>query len=171
MKPYSDDLLPLVYDELRRLAASQLANESPNHTLSATALVHEAYCRLIKSDRNKQWSNKEHFFRAAAIVMRRILVDTARKKNALRHGGNYRRANIETTQLVQPEGGQLDIIDFDEALGAYESENPDKAELVVLRCFAGLSNQDAAKVLEISTRTAERHWNFSLAWLRVRLQG
>lgn len=165
----SEELLPLVYEELRRIAANHMARELPGQTLSATALVHEAYFRLTQGTSEEKWENKSHFFGAAAVAMRRILIDIARRKKAVRHGGNHKQANLETSALIQPENDDLDFLEFEEALKAYEEEFPKKAKLVELRCFVGLSNREAADVLGVSTKTAERYWNFSLAWLRNRI--
>ena len=165
----SDELIPLVYDELRRLAAALMAREIPGQTLSATALVHEAYFRISGDQDLAKWDGRYHFFSAAAIAMRRILVDSARRKKAIRRGGNVERVNVETSVLLAKENQELDMLDFDEALKAFELAYPIKARLVQLRCFAGLSNHEAAEVLEVTTRTAERYWKFSLAWLQLRL--
>lgn len=164
----SEELLPLVYEELRRLAAGQVANEFPGQTLSATALVHEAYFRLTHGSSVEKWENKKHFFGAAAIAMRRVLIDVARSKKADRRGGNFVRANLEASQLVNYSNG-FDLLEFEDALKAYEEAYPHKAKLVELRCYFGLSNREAAKVLDVSLKTAERYWNFSVAWLQRRL--
>lgn len=166
----SDELLPLVYEELRKLAAGQMAHEKPGQTLSATSLVHEAYLRLTQGSSEEKWDNRGHFFRAAAIAMRRILIDIARGKKAVRHGGKYKRVNLETSRLIQPENPKFEILEFEEALKSYEAEYPQKAKLVELRCFVGLSSREAAEAMSISTKTAERYWNFSVAWLRSRLR-
>lgn len=158
-----------VYDELRNLASQHLARESPGQTLCATSLVHETYDRLAKG--NREWDSTGHFFGAAASAMRQILVDEARRKKAVKHGGGRRRIEMENLKL----GGNSQIsnfdalIDFDAALRAYEAEYPVKANLVELRYFAGLSLRDAAAELEISESTAKRYWNFSKAWLTEKL--
>jgi RNA polymerase sigma factor (TIGR02999 family) len=157
-------LLPLVYDELRRLAGQKLANEAPGQTLQATALVHEAYVRLVGANGIESWDNRGHFFAAAAEAMRRILVENARHKRSLKHGGGRKQLNLDD---VQPAAIQLDddIIALDEALSKLAEQYPVKAELVKLRFFAGCTGDEAAKLLEISTATAERYWTFARAWL------
>lgn len=161
----ADELLPAVYLELRRLAAQKLKREPAGHTLQATALVHEAYVRLV-DQREQQWESRGHFFAAAAEAMRRILVESARRKRRLRHGGGRNRLPLDDVDLAidfsEPE---LDLIALDEALDAFTREDPQKAELVKLRYFAGLSEQEAADVLHLSRATAARWWAFARAWL------
>jgi RNA polymerase sigma factor (TIGR02999 family) len=162
------DLLPLVYDELRRLAAANLANEHPGQTLQATALVHEAYLRLVDSDKARHWNSRGHFFRAAAEAMRRILVDHARRKRSLKRGGQFKRLELdglEATGVLPDE----DVLAISEALEKLASHDADKAELVKLRYFAGLSVEDAANVLGISRATADRHWQYAKTWLYCEL--
>lgn len=158
----AEQLLPLVYDELRRVATQQLAHERPDQTLQATALVHEAYLRLIGGETS--WDNRRHFFAAAAEAMRRILVERARRKRRLRHGGDRRRVEIEADELPIEEP-PVDLLALDEALEHLAAEDATKAELVKLRFFAGLSEQEAAEVLGISRATAARHWAYARAWL------
>jgi RNA polymerase sigma factor (TIGR02999 family) len=162
-----EKLLPLVYDELRRVAARQLARESPGHTLQATALVHEAYLRLVVPGQDAPWENRRHFFAAAAEAMRRILVESARRKGRLRHGGDRDRIDLEEIPIESPHE---DILALNEAVEQFASEEPQKAELVKLRFFAGLEEQEAADVLGISRTTAARHWAYARAWLYDRLR-
>ena len=150
----AEQLLPLVYDELRKLAAQRLAQEKPGQTLQATALVHEAYVRLVDTEKSQHWNSRGHFFAAAAEAMRRIVVDNARRKRRPKHGGD--RTRIELDDVVSLTGPQEDILALDEALARLATEEPAKAELVKLRYFAGLSLEEAAACLEISPATAER---------------
>lgn len=159
----AEQLLPLVYEELRRVAAQQLAHERPGQTLQATALVHEAYLRVIGGGETS-WDNRRHFFAAAAEAMRRILVERARRKKRLRHGGAGQRIEIEADELPIEEP-PVDLLALDEALERLAAEDAGKAELVKLRFFAGLSEQEAAEVLGISRSTAARHWAYARAWL------
>ncbi|WP_406700479.1 ECF-type sigma factor [Singulisphaera sp. Ch08] len=164
----SDQLLPLVYDELRKLAAQKLAQERAGHTLQATALVHEAYLRLVDREIIVRWDGRGHFFAAAAEAMRRILVDSARRKRTERHGGRLEilgMDGLDVTSQVPTD----DLLALDEALSTLEAEEPDKAKLVKLRYFAGLSVADAAEVLGISRATADRHWRYTKAWLFAEL--
>src|SRR5438876_6751962 len=165
----ASQLLPLVYDELRKLAAQKLARETPGQTLQPTALVHEAYLRLVGEDEEHHWDSRAHFFAAAAEAMRRILVENARRKQAVKHGGGTRRVPLEEFHRVAecPE----DLLDLDDALTRFAAEEPDKARLVQLRFFAGLSTPDAAAALGISVATAERWRTFARAWLYSELQG
>jgi RNA polymerase sigma factor (TIGR02999 family) len=162
-------LLPLVYDELRKLAASKLAHETPGQTLQPTALVHEAYLRLVGDEQGPHWDNRGHFFAAAAEAMRRILVDSARRKQAVRHGGGRRRVPLAEFHRVA-ESPQ-DLLDLDDALTRFAAEEPDKARLVQLRFFAGLSTPEAAAALGVSLATAERWWAYARAWLFSELAG
>ena len=166
----ADELLPLVYDELRRLAAVRIAHERPGQTLQATALVHEAYLRLVGDDPPAKWEHRGHFFAAAAEAMRRILVENARRRDRLRHGGEQRRVELEEPDLAT-EGPSMDILILDEALQQFEEREPRKAELVKLRYFAGLGEDEAAAALGISRATAARWWAFARAWLYDRLHG
>jgi RNA polymerase sigma factor (TIGR02999 family) len=165
----TDALLPVVYDQLRRLAAARLAGEAPGHTLQATALVHEAWLRLV-GDEAKHWDHRGHFFAAAAEAMRRILVESARRKQRLKHGGGWQR--VPEDALIAPELLlDDDVLAVDEALTEFAAESPDKAQLVKLRYFAGLSESDAAAALGISRATAARWWAYARAWLYDRLHG
>jgi RNA polymerase sigma factor (TIGR02999 family) len=166
----AEQLLPLVYDELRKLAAQRLARESPGQTLQATALVHEAYLRLIGEDSRAGWNSSGHFFGAAAEAMRRILVESAGRKGRVRHGGGRRRLSLDRLDLAGDEASQT-IMDLDEALGQLADEQPSVAELVKLRYFAGLTAEQAAEALGISVRTANRDWAYAKAWLFQRLSG
>jgi RNA polymerase sigma factor (TIGR02999 family) len=164
----ADQLLPLVYDELRKLAAQRLAQEKPGQTLQATALVHEAYLRLV-GDSPGQWDNRHHFFAAAAEAMRRILVEQARRKRRVRHGGGRKRINLdEACSLVQPRSD--DLLALDEALTRLASLKPVRAEVVKLRFFAGLTMAEIARTLGISQPTAERYWAFARTWLYAELK-
>jgi RNA polymerase sigma factor (TIGR02999 family) len=164
----SEKLLPLVYEELRQVAARQMAHERPGQTLQATALVHEAYLRLLGGGA-ESWQNRRHFFSAAAETMRRILVDRARRKRRQRHGGSHRRVELDA-QEIPVESPDVDLLALDEALDQLAAEEAQKAELVKLRFFAGLSEQEAADVLGISRATAARHWAYARAWLFDRLR-
>jgi RNA polymerase sigma factor (TIGR02999 family) len=159
-------LLPLVYNELRKLAAEKMAQERPGQTLQATALVHEAYLRLVLVDGEKgqHWDGRGHFFAAAAEAMRRILVEAARRKGRLKHGGGCSRESIESVFLASPQRPQS-LLDLDEALDRLARVQPQAAELVKLRYFAGLSNADAASCLGISPRRANQVWAYARAWL------
>jgi RNA polymerase sigma factor (TIGR02999 family) len=162
------DLLPLVYDELRRLAAARMAEERPGQTLQATALVHEAYLRLISGGRPDGWDGRGHFFAAAAEAMRRILVEAARRKGRARHGGGQRRIDLDESALVAETPGD-DLLAIDEALTRLAKLDPMRAELVKLRFFAGLTMPEASAALGISLATAERHWAFARTWLYAEL--
>lgn len=157
-------LLPLVYDELRKLAAQKLAQEKPGQTLEATALVHEAYVRLVNVEQTQHWNNSGHFFAACAEAMRRILVENARRKSRLKHGQGRERVDLDSGCLVSA-APSLDLVALDEALSRLAETEPAKAELVKLRFFAGLTMPEAAAALSISLATAERYWTFAKAWL------
>jgi RNA polymerase sigma factor (TIGR02999 family) len=161
-------LLPLVYDELRKLAASRLAQEKPGQTLDATALVHEAYLRLVDADGAEQWNSRGHFFAAAAEAMRRILVEQARRKDRIKYGGEHQRVDLESGCLVSA-APSLDLLALDQALSRLAETEPAKAELVKLRFFAGLTMPEAAAALGISLATAERYWTFAKSWLYAEL--
>jgi RNA polymerase sigma factor (TIGR02999 family) len=163
-------LLPLVYDELRKLAAARMAEEAPGNTLNATALVHEAYLRLVGPADANRWDNRGHFFAAAAEAMRRILVDHARRKAAARRGGERTRLELAPGLAVTREPRE-DLIALDEALDRLAAEDPLKAELVKLRYFGGLTLPEAAVVLRLPERTAGRHWAYARAWLRRAVEG
>jgi RNA polymerase sigma factor (TIGR02999 family) len=159
----AEDLLPLVYNELRRLAAHKMAQEAPGQTLQATALVHEAWLRLGGGDR-PQWQNRAHFFGAAAEAMRRILVEAARRKKRLRHGGGLERLEVETVELPAPMPDD-ELLALDEALAQLAQINPEATELVKLCFFVGLTQEQAAKELGVSVSTVERLWAYARAWL------
>ena len=160
----AQDLLPLVYDELRRLAACKMAHEPPGQTLQPTALVHEAWLRLAGGESAQRWQNRAHFFAAAAEAMRRILIDNARRKHALRHGGGQERVSVETAEIAAP-GSDDELLEVHEALERFAQMDPAKAELVKLRYFVGLTIPEAAQVLGISDPTAKRWWAYARAWL------
>jgi RNA polymerase sigma factor (TIGR02999 family) len=163
------DLLPLVYDALRRLAAERLAHEPPGQTLEPTALVHEAYLRLVGNDPARSWDNRGHFFAAAAEAMRRILVERARSKGRLKRGGGRARVVLEPALIAAPEASH-DLLALDEALQRLAQREPQVAALVTLRYFAGLTNKQAAEALGIAPRTANLHWSYARAWLLADLR-
>ncbi len=160
----AEQLLPLVYDELRKLAAAKLANEKPGHTLQATALVHDAYIRLVDVEKAQHWDSRGHFFAAAAEAIRRILVESARRKKAIRHGGDKGRVPLDDLQIESPAEPD-ELLDLSDALDRLQQQHQKKAELVKLRYFAGLTIPEAADLLEISTTTADRYWAYARAWL------
>jgi RNA polymerase sigma factor (TIGR02999 family) len=164
------ELLPLVYDELRRLAAQRLAREAPGQTLQPTALVHEAYLRLIGGDPDRPWDGRGHFFAAAAEAMRRILVENARRRHQLKRGGDRARVDFDKAEPAAPETDD-DLLALDQALEQFAKNEPIKAELVQLRVFAGLTNAQAAEILGLSISTADRYWAYARAWLRVEIAG
>jgi RNA polymerase sigma factor (TIGR02999 family) len=165
----ADQLLPLVYDELRKLASAKLANEKPGQTLQATALVHEAYIRLVDVEKAQYWNSRGHFFGAAAEAMRRILVNRARDKGRIKRGGEFQRVDLEKIEFAL-DAPNDDLLAIDEAVESLAAENPECASVVMLRFFAGLSIDEAAAALEISASTAKRHWAFARAWLFDALQ-
>jgi RNA polymerase sigma factor (TIGR02999 family) len=166
----AEELLPLVYQELRRLAARRIARESPGQTLQATALVHEAYLRLVDPDRARRWDSRGHFFAAAAEAMRRILVERARRRRTEKHGGQHQRQDVDEVEIVAASPTE-DLLALDEALNRLAAEDPAKADLVKLRYFAGLSIEDAARALGISSATAKRRWAYARAWLFRQIEG
>src|SRR3954464_6283307 len=165
----AERLLPLVYDELRKLAAQKLAREKPGQTLQATALVHDASLRLIGTA-DPGWNSRGHFFAAAAEAMRRILVEKARRKRTEKHGGLLERQDLDDVDIAAPAPSE-DLLALDEALAKLEAEDPIKAQLVKLRYFAGLTEEDAASALGISRATVQRHWRYAKAWLHSELRG
>jgi RNA polymerase sigma factor (TIGR02999 family) len=166
----AEQLLPLVYDELRKLAAQRLAQEMPGQTLQATALVHEAYLRLVDVDGAQRWNSRGHFFAAAAEAMRRILVEQARRRQSLKAGGGRHRIELSVVD-PQIDAPQLDIVALSDALDKLAAKDPRKAQLVKLRFFAGLSHREAAVALGISISTADDDWAYAKSWLRVELAG
>jgi RNA polymerase sigma factor (TIGR02999 family) len=164
----AERLLPLVYGALRQLANAKLANERPGQTLQATALVHEAYIRLVDVDVRQQWNGRYHFFAAAAEAMRRILIEQARSKQTLKHGGEWQRVDLDSSCSVT-DRALVDLVALDEALSALAAQEPVKANLVKLRFFAGLTMCEAAAALGISLATAERYWTFARSWLYAEL--
>ncbi len=164
----AEQLLPLVYDELRKLAAARMAQEKPGQTLQATALVHDAYLRLVDVKHAQRWNSRGHFFAAAAEAMRRILVDSAKRKKTARRGGPAERVELDENQIVAPSPG-IDLVALDDVLNALAIHDARKAELVKLRYFAGLTSRDAAEVLGISESTADADWAYAKSWLRVHI--
>ena len=162
-------LLPLVYEELRKLAAVRMAQEAPGQTLQPTALVHEAWLRLV-GDGPQRWNSRGHFFGAAAQAMRRILIDRARERQARRHGGSLARVNVDAVEVAAPQSDQR-LLAVNEALERFEAVDPAAAELVKLRCFIGLSMPEAAEALNLPLRSAERSWAYARAWLTVEMRG
>lgn len=164
----ADQLLPLVYDQLRQLAMTKLSQEKPGHTLQATALVHEAYLRVVgNAERQPAWNGRGHFYAVAAEAMRRILVDSARRKQTFKHGGQLQR--IDGLDDIRAPEDEIDLVALDELLESLAHEDPRKSELVKLRFFAGLTSREAAAVLGISKSTADADWAYAKAWLKVRL--
>ena len=161
----AEQLLPLVYSELRKLAADRMAQEKPGQTLQATALVHEAYLRLVDVEKAQHWNSRGHFFAAAAEAMRRILVEDARRKSAQKRGGQFKRVDLDGIELPN-RSDPIKLIALDDALNRLSEKDRVKAELVKLRYFTGLTNQEAAETLGISTATAERYWAYARAWLQ-----
>jgi RNA polymerase sigma factor (TIGR02999 family) len=164
----ASQLLPLVYDELRKLAAMRLAQEKPGQTLQATALVHEAYLRLVDVHQSQDWRNRGHFFGAAADAMRRILIEQARRKKGPRRGGDRQRVDIDQALAAASEGNE-DLLSLNEALERFEKDDPVAAEVVKLRYFAGLTMPETAEALQMPLRTAERHWTYARTWLHREL--
>ena len=163
-----EQLLPLVYEELRKLAAAKLANEQPGQTLQATALVHEAYVRLVDQASQQQWDGKGHFFAAAAESMRRILVERARRRKAEKHGGKFDRVELSDRDLLSRNSPD-EILALHDALDGLASNEPEAAELVKLRIFADFSVEEAGKLLGMSRATAYRHWTYARAWLKTQM--
>jgi len=167
----TDELLPLVYEELRLLAAQRLSHEPPGQTLQATALVHETYLRLV-GDEPQSWDNRGHFFAAAAEAMRRILVENARRKKSEKYGGTLNRVDLNEVMLGTERSASVeDVLELDEAISKLVEIDSVKGELVKLRFFAGLTNEQAARVLGVSANTADRYWAYARAWIRLRIQG
>lgn len=164
----AEQLLPLVYDDLRKLAAHKLAHEKPGQTLDATALVHEAYLRLVGADEPRSYKDRGHFLAAAATAMRRILIDNARRKQTEKHGGGRHRQPLDAVAAPEPDE---ELLALDEALQKLAALDPQKAKLVELRYFAGLTGEQAAEVLGISPTTADRHWAYARAWLQAEVRG
>jgi RNA polymerase sigma factor (TIGR02999 family) len=165
----AEQLLPLVYDELRQLAAQRLAQEKPGQTLQATALVHEAYLRLVDTDKAQQWNSRGHFFAAAAEAMRRILVDQARRRTAAKRGGGAERKGLEPAELIAPEPDDR-LLAVHDALDEFARTDPEAATLVKLRFFGGMTMSEAADVLGISVRTAQDVWTYARSWLRRQMR-
>jgi RNA polymerase sigma factor (TIGR02999 family) len=163
----AEELLPLVYEELRKLAAAKMAREAPGQTLQPTALVHEAWLKLVRGP-EQNWQNRAHFFRVAAECMRRILIDTARRKQQIRHGGGQQRVSLEQTDIIADFDPER-LLHINEALERLAAQDSTKAEVVKLRFFGGLENKEIAEVLGVSERTVERSWRFAKAWLGAEL--
>jgi RNA polymerase sigma factor (TIGR02999 family) len=166
-----EQLLPLVYDELRKLAAQKMVQEKPGDTLQATALVHEAYIRLVEDNQGQSWDNRRHFFAAAAEAMRRILIERARQKQSLKRGGNYQRVDLATVEPAVMPMACDDILGLDEAIQKLEKKDSRKAQLVKLRFFAGLTTAEAAQTLGVSVATAENDWTYARCWLKLEISG
>ncbi len=165
----AEQLLPLVYDELRKLAAAKLAHEKPGQTLQATGLVHEAYIRLVDIEQAQHWNGRGHFFGAAAVAMRRILINRAREKGRIKRGGQYRRVALENIEFAL-DAPHEDLLAIDNAIESLTAENPECANVVMMRFFAGLSIDEVAAALGISASTVKRHWAYARAWLFDALQ-
>jgi len=163
-----EELLPLVYGELRKLAAARLAHEQPGQTLQATALVHEAYLRLVDGNQAQHWNSRGHFFAAAAEAMRRLLVEQARRKKRLRHGGDQRRIDFDSQLIVSDEADET-LLAVNDALDCLAVDEPEAAAVVKLRYFAGLTIEETAAAMNISVRTVNRHWTYARAWLYQQL--
>ncbi|MBI2928951.1 MAG: sigma-70 family RNA polymerase sigma factor [Verrucomicrobia bacterium] len=164
----AEQLLPLVYDELRKLAAHKLSLLPPGQTLQATALVHEAYLRLLGSEKER-WQNRQHFFAAAAEAMRHILIDRARRRSRLRHGANAERVDLDQIEIPEPAKDEV-LLQLHEALDELQTVSPERAEIVKLRFFAGFSEAETAAVLNLSERSVQRHWSCAKAWLFERIE-
>jgi RNA polymerase sigma factor (TIGR02999 family) len=164
-------LLPLVYEELRKLGAQRLANEKPGQTLQATALVHEAYLRLVDVEQAQEWDGRGHFFAAAAEAMRRILVDNARRRGRIKHGGDRQRVELQRADLQATTAAPDELLLIDDSIARLATEDSKAAELVKLRYFAGLSIEQAADVLGLSRSSAYEHWTYARAWLHCELRG
>ena len=165
----AEALLPQVYDDLRKLAASKMAQQPPGQTLQATALVHEAWLKLAASSADS-WRDRQHFFRAAAEAMRHILIDRARRRLRLRHGQNGERVQLDDVEIAAPVKDET-LLQLDEALAQLKSVSPERAEIVTLRFFAGLGEAEIADILKISKRAVQRHWSYARAWLFARIKG
>lgn len=164
----AEQLLPLVYEELRRLAASRMAREAPGQTLQPTALVHEAWLRLSQNSRS-EWRNRDQFYAVAAEIMRRILVDRARRRSTRKHGGEFERVELQDLDVAVPADDEI-VMQVHEALQQLEREDPEKAQIVKLRFFVGLDYEDIAQLLGVSDKTVQRHWTFAKAWLARAIQ-
>ena len=162
-----DEFLPLVYDELRRLATAKMAQQPPGQTLQATALVHEAWLKLAGSD-SAPWRDRQHFFRTAAEAMRQILIDRARRRLRARHGGNAQRVDLDEVEIAAPVKEET-LLQLDEALAELKAASPERAEIVTLRFFGGLSESEIAGMLNLSERTVQRQWSYARAWLFARI--
>jgi RNA polymerase sigma factor (TIGR02999 family) len=164
----AEELLPLVYDELRRLAAQRLAQEKPGQTLQATALVHESYLRLVDGEVAQHWNSRGHFYAAAAEAMRRLLVDRARRKKRIRHGGERQRIDLDMQLCVSPDGDDT-LLAINDTLDRLATDEPEAADVVKLRYFVGLTIEETAATMNLSVRTVNRHWTYARAWLYEKL--
>jgi RNA polymerase sigma factor (TIGR02999 family) len=164
----ADELLPLVYDELRRLASARMAQQPPGQTLQATALVHEAWLKLATSD-SANWRDRQHFFRTAAQAMRQILIDRARRRLRMRHGGNVERVDLDAIEIAAPVKEEI-LLQLDAALAELNAASPERAEIVALRFFGGLNEAEIADILNLSERTVQREWSYARAWLFARIK-
>jgi RNA polymerase sigma factor (TIGR02999 family) len=164
----ANELLALVYDELRRLAAAKMAQQPPGQTLQATALVHEAWVKMAGSS-STNWRDRQHFFRAAAEAMRQILIDRARRRRRVRHGGNSERVDVSEVEIADPVKEEI-LLQLDEALAELKVAAPERAEIVMLRFFAGLEEAEIAGILNVSERTVQRHWSYARSWLFTRIK-
>jgi RNA polymerase sigma factor (TIGR02999 family) len=165
----AEELLPLVYEELRKLAAHKMAHQSPGHTLQPTALVHEAWLRLAGGVEDRQWNNRRHFFTAAAQTMRHILVDAARRKRRAKHGGTAERVDVDQFDLAAPMHDES-LLALEEALQQLETTDAEKARVVILKFFGGLTHEEVAQSLGVTERTVERHWAYAKVWLLHQMQ-
>ena len=164
----AEELLPLVYDELRKLATQRMGHEKAGQTLQATALVHEAYLRLVDVNQAQHWNSRGHFFAAAAEAMRRLLVERARRKKRMRHGGGHKRLDLDTELFISSDGDEM-VLAINDALERLAVEEPEAVEVVKLRYFAGLTIEETAAAMSISVRTVNRHWTYARAWLYQQL--
>ena len=164
-----EELLPLVYDELRMLATAKMAQQPPGQTLQATALVHEAWLKLAGANSAKWW-DRQHFFRTAAEAMRQILIDRARRRLRVRHGQNPERVDLDEVEIAGPVKEEI-LLQLDEALAELKAASPERAEIVTLRFFGGLNESEIARMLNLSERTVQRHWSYARAWLFARIEG
>ncbi|WP_459555872.1 ECF-type sigma factor family protein [Lacunimicrobium album] len=165
----TEELLPLVYDELKKLAQQKMRLESAEHTLQPTALVHEAFVRLVTQGNSQAWDHRGHFYMAAAEAMRRILIESARRKSSLKRGGNFKRISLDEAENASDDQSDSELVALSEALDRFEAVDPEAAQIVKLRYFTGLTIDEVAEMLKVSPRTAKRHWAYARAWLQREL--